>query len=409
MRKVILMSPGISIFRNKESAEISTLYKIEENEGKFSQEDKCIMFLIDEENSKKAAALLKEEIEKRFNIQVEFEIIEDLSIENISNNEFLELINDFLSVVSKKILSIGNIGTDMEVYVSLTSGYKIISTTLSLIALIHNFKIVYLHENSKNLLYFPQIDIELGIDVWLKYWKMFYSLSIKEYTIDEFYNEFGIKERPKAIKPFIYTKEKKIFLTSLGKLLEKRATELYSDDKLGIKNVWKRKFIEDVFLRQLSRKKNNPVVLMELDIDHFKKINDTYGHDIGDKVLYQYAKVILELLKNFYLKEKDIFIFPPQLVRWGGEEFIVIYQAKYLRENFISDFAEKIREKIEDEKFVNSIQITTSIGVSYGYIKDNPIDDIEKIFKQADINLYEAKSNGRNRVVLRGLNEWRNF
>jgi len=121
-------------------------------------------------------------------------------------------------------------------------------------------------------------------------------------------------------------------------------------------------------------------VILYLDIDHFKKINDTYGHDKGDEVL----KKLGEILKTSF-RRSDI------VGRWGGEEFIVILKNSDY-DNGI-ELAERLRKRVEESDF-NGINVTISIGVS----KFENEKEFEKAIKKADEALYEAKNNGRNQV-----------
>lgn len=121
------------------------------------------------------------------------------------------------------------------------------------------------------------------------------------------------------------------------------------------------------------------------DIDHFKKINDTYGHDVGDKVLKEFASVV----KNS-LRVGDIF------ARWGGEEFVVILLGSNEMDSKVK--ADEIRKKVEDMTFDNpsELKITVSIGVAEF---DGDIT-FENLIKNADNALYKAKNTGRNKVVV---------
>ncbi len=120
-----------------------------------------------------------------------------------------------------------------------------------------------------------------------------------------------------------------------------------------------------------------------IDIDKFKKINDTYGHDIGDYVLIELVKTIH---KN--MKKEDTF------VRWGGEEFVLVLKTKSKQD--MQNTLENIRIIIEQKnlKFVGNI--TCSIGATL--YKDE--EDINHTIKRADEALYDAKANGRNQVVI---------
>jgi len=126
---------------------------------------------------------------------------------------------------------------------------------------------------------------------------------------------------------------------------------------------------------------HTPFTIVMFDIDHFKKVNDTYGHDAGDKVLIQVAS----LLKNL-LRSQDT------LSRWGGEEFIILSESTTIDEAFI--LAERLRHAIETFSFDIPDTITCSFGVSEYMPSDTP----SSIIKRADDALYRAKKEGRNRV-----------
>lgn len=131
-----------------------------------------------------------------------------------------------------------------------------------------------------------------------------------------------------------------------------------------------------------SHKKGLHVGIVMFDIDHFKMVNDTYGHSVGDFVL----KYLVWSVENT-IRSEDL------LIRWGGEEFLLIIQTKSIEALVL--IAQKIREKIENEDFKEVKKITCSFGVTL--YKSS--EDILESIKRADEGLYEAKENGRNRVV----------
>ncbi len=132
---------------------------------------------------------------------------------------------------------------------------------------------------------------------------------------------------------------------------------------------------------ELNKKDTKHTAIIFLDIDFFKKINDTYGHSVGDDVL----KTLSYVVKN-NIRKADKF------VRWGGEEFIIVLAVKSIDEAV--KLAQHLRKIIEDYEFDIIGSLTCSFGVSL-YIDG----DILKTIQEADEKLYEAKRSGRNKVV----------
>jgi len=160
----------------------------------------------------------------------------------------------------------------------------------------------------------------------------------------------------------------------------------------SLTNVYNRRFgmarLKEDFGRALREKTALSVVMV--DIDHFKNVNDTYGHLVGDKAII----MISTILKNV-LRDGDI------VVRYGGEEFLMILQAANSKDAAI--VCERIRHQVQDSLFRandQQIQITVSIGVS-AFPEIEVKDEIDLIDK-ADQALYQAKQTGRNKVVQYG-------
>lgn len=168
--------------------------------------------------------------------------------------------------------------------------------------------------------------------------------------------------------------------TELLKLNDKLETLSITDGLTGLKN--RRFFIEKLreYLLQYTQT-NSPFSLLILDIDHFKTVNDTQGHLIGDKVLIRLAKILTE----FFPKEHII-------ARYGGEEFVVIMP--FANEEESLNEAELLRSTIQTAKWEIS-NITVSIGVA----TSNPNETTLSILAQADKALYSSKENGRNKVT----------
>ena len=121
--------------------------------------------------------------------------------------------------------------------------------------------------------------------------------------------------------------------------------------------------------------------VMMIDIDHFKSINDQYGHDVGDRILQGIADTLRQRLRA-----------SDMLARWGGEEFLVIVESVSRDES--SRIAESLRQTV-DEASNNEIGCTISIGVAHS----NSGQSADEILKRADEGLYAAKNTGRNKVV----------
>ncbi|MGP1360645.1 GGDEF domain-containing response regulator [Campylobacter sp.] len=137
---------------------------------------------------------------------------------------------------------------------------------------------------------------------------------------------------------------------------------------------------------QAAEETNEPYAFAMIDIDYFKKINDTYGHDGGDRILKSIAKIL-----NDNTKGSDI------VARFGGEEFCVVLK-KISREEAVKFFV-NLRAKVAENEVVikkQKIRVTISIGVSFG----NGHCEIDDMLEACDSALYTAKENGRNRVEI---------
>ncbi|MBI9010597.1 MAG: GGDEF domain-containing protein [Clostridiales bacterium] len=176
--------------------------------------------------------------------------------------------------------------------------------------------------------------------------------------------------------------------SDLNKQLEIQLDEIkrlsVTDQLTGIYN--RRKFIE-VLDKEINRftHYSHSFTLIMFDIDHFKNVNDTYGHDVGDLVL----KELSSLVKR-RLRASDTFS------RWGGEEFMILAAETDSKE--AKGIAENIRMIIEENDFSPVPQVTCSFGVMTCDKKS--LCDITILSKKVDEALYKAKETGRNRVVV---------
>jgi len=126
------------------------------------------------------------------------------------------------------------------------------------------------------------------------------------------------------------------------------------------------------------------------DVDHFKRVNDTFGHEVGDEVL----KMLTQRIRKMLRKEDH-------LVRFGGEEFIVFLHTVNKKE--ATEVAERLKKSIETSPFVigkNILSITISVGINNDAKEAHNIDDAIEV---ADEQLYCAKNAGRNRVCVNGV------
>lgn len=139
-------------------------------------------------------------------------------------------------------------------------------------------------------------------------------------------------------------------------------------------------------IEQVKRYDHGNLSMVILDIDNFKSINDTYGHDVGDEIL----KEIGAILKKFS-RSSDV------VSRWGGEEFALTLSHTGIEAALF--VAEKLRATIERYLFTNKLNITCSFGIS----QFRTTDEAHDLFKRADEALYEAKHTGKNKVVLERL------
>ncbi len=143
------------------------------------------------------------------------------------------------------------------------------------------------------------------------------------------------------------------------------------------------RFIQYEFKKAQTR--SQPFALIILDIDHFKNINDQYGHQVGDKILQSLAQIMQSSFRQ-----------ADQVSRWGGEEFAILLPQTTLHN--ASTVAEKLRKTIESSVYKHKtqhIKYTISLGVSEFLSSD---DSFEAVIKRADDALYQAKNEGRNCV-----------
>ena len=165
--------------------------------------------------------------------------------------------------------------------------------------------------------------------------------------------------------------EEEIRLLSITDKLTQSFNRLKLDETMEVQFEW-------------SKSSGLPFVIIILDIDHFKLVNDTYGHQIGDRVLIE----LVTILHN-HVRDGDV------VGRWGGEEFLIILPNTTLAEATV--LAERLRQAVANYAFSTAGRVTISLGVSAFATDNSP----ESIVSRADTALYLAKEKGRNRVEVK--------
>jgi diguanylate cyclase (GGDEF)-like protein len=182
----------------------------------------------------------------------------------------------------------------------------------------------------------------------------------------------------------------KVQLQKSTKELEKKNRQLKKLANVdGLTETFNHRYFQEALDAELNRSIRNESALSLIitDIDHFKKINDTYGHQVGDKVLKEFCEVTKEKIREYDL-----------LARYGGEEFVIILPETEVDEAKI--VAEKIRNAIAKHFFGNdSIKVTASFGIATIFPSKEEVSKNDFIEK-ADFSLLQAKKNGRNCVEI---------
>ncbi|MGB9521496.1 MAG: GGDEF domain-containing protein, partial [Anaerolineales bacterium] len=177
--------------------------------------------------------------------------------------------------------------------------------------------------------------------------------------------------------------EQYVDISELKRLQQKLETLALTDE---LTNILNRRGLLEFGKRELAqaRRYHLPLSILLFDLDHFKEINDQYGHTVGDSLLHD---LIQRISKE--IRDSDLF------ARYGGEEFVILLPDTASHQALI--LADRIRQKVAQEPFSISgqqIQITISIGI----VDYNGEDDLMRLLEKADQAMYLAKQNGRNRI-----------
>ena len=182
----------------------------------------------------------------------------------------------------------------------------------------------------------------------------------------------------------ILNPEAKKNISSLLKQIENNIDYLYElatiDEKTGVYN---NKFFKTISEMELdkAKRKIGPLSIMILDLDNFKKLNDTYGHLVGDEVLKRLGFVLKNNTRKYDL-----------VSRFGGEEFIILLpNTKIKRAKVVCD---RIRRQVQNDRELNKYSVTFSGGLT----EYKKLDSIKKMQLRADKAVYQAKKKGKNRI-----------
>ena len=155
----------------------------------------------------------------------------------------------------------------------------------------------------------------------------------------------------------------------------------------ALTNIYNRRYFFEIAknIILIASREQKCTALLMLDVDYFKRINDTFGHQAGDFVLIELVKSIKDTMRS-----SDLF------ARVGGEEFAILLNNTSLTKAKV--IAEKIRSMIENKEFIyNTVSIKTTISIGISEVNEGNFL-LENVYKNADTQLYKAKENGRNRV-----------
>jgi two-component system, cell cycle response regulator len=206
----------------------------------------------------------------------------------------------------------------------------------------------------------------------------------------QFYNGLFLHKKPYVESELLAQVSTMVRIKQLQDELKDRMLEL---DRLAstdpLTGLYNRRFFFQRMEEELARVNRNqsPICLMFLDIDHFKLINDTHGHQAGDTILQQCSQIMTHLLRR-----SDV------LGRIGGEEFLILLPDTDGKGGV--RIAERLRQRIENASFMyGDVQIPVTVSLGVYYSTDPLVLGVDELVQRADAALYEAKESGRNRIA----------
>jgi diguanylate cyclase (GGDEF)-like protein len=223
---------------------------------------------------------------------------------------------------------------------------------------------------------------------------IFITAKMDEDSIEKAYEAGGMDYVTKPFKP------KELFARIKTQLQLRILIQELESSKNALKHLsetdpmtklWNRRYFSYASknILDLAKRDKTELTVVMLDIDKFKDVNDTYGHNVGDEIIISLANILLEVIRKSDLA-----------CRFGGEEFILLLPETSLEGAIV--IAEKIRKKVESFSLSlennKKVNITISLGISQVDTKNDI--SIEPTIKKADIALYRAKETGRNKVCV---------
>jgi len=229
------------------------------------------------------------------------------------------------------------------------------------------------------------IDIVLIVILNAAMWFIFSKIDLLEWLY-EYSQQFEIFELDEVI-PLFFTIAVSLIIFIIRRHIELRII-FFETEQLSIRDhltgLHNRRFVQDMYCAEIERAKRGitQFSVIIIDIDDFKCINDSYGHNAGDKVLSQFSDIILSITRK-----ADV------VSRWGGEEFLIICPETNINEASLT--ANRLITSIGEYEFHKVGHATASIGV----VVANVDETFEAMVKRADECLYKAKNKGKNCYV----------
>lgn len=301
----------------------------------------------------------------------------NISIEHFNQDTLLVLLHNITDVTRSKQKLLQN--SNESILLSKTL-QKILDRQNALLFVIYNNKITYANEQ-----FMHYFGVKRVHDMRRKNLKIYKYLDSTLESYNALYERLNSKEEYVNINKdtfilqatLIESRHKLFTLTKITKLSNKMQIDTLT-------GAYKKSYF-NVQLEKLIKNKEE-AVLVVLDLDYFKNINDTYGHQVGDDVLKEFVEL---MHKN--IRSDDVF------ARWGGEEFLLLLQHTNLG-NALSKI-ESLRLFIDKHNFKHVGHLTSSFGVAWKE-KD---DDIHSLIQRADKALYEAKASGKNCIIFKNI------